>query len=336
MKKIILISLIFIVGCKESHQKQKSSEQSRFSVEILEEEALQFLSPTSKIEEIGKGYAWTEGPLWIEDGNYLLFSDIPNNKVFKINDKGDASVYLDSSGYTKGMQRGGELGSNGLLLNPKGELVLLQHGDRRIAKMEAPLNDPRSIYSTIIGDFEGKRFNSPNDATYDEKGNLFFTDPPYGLSDGMKDTAKELGFQGVYCLKTTGELMLLDTLTRPNGIAISHDGSKIYVAVSDPKQAVWYEYDLASDGQLANKRVFYDATDLVGKEGQQGLPDGMKMHTKGYLFATGPGGLWIFNKKGKAIARIFTGEATSNCAFDTAEKNLFLTADDYVLKVQLE
>src|SRR5690606_23604266 len=139
----------------------------------------------------------------------------------------------------------------------------------------------------------------------------------YGLPKGMNDPSKELGFQGVFCLKTSGELVLLDTLSRPNGIAISPDGRRLYVAVSDPSHAVWYHYKVVKLGKVKNRKLFYDVTHLVGQKGQQGLADGMKIRSEGYLFASGPGGLWIFNRKGNPLARIYTGKNTSKCAFSS-------------------
>ena len=331
--------IAFIFGCISFtlfSQTEKKDKQHNFLIEIFDDEALQLIDPTTEIEVIGKGFDWTEGPLWVEDGNYLLFSDIPNNKIFKIDADGNTSLYLYPAGYTGKTPRGGELGSNALLLNAKGELVMMHHGDRRIAKMDAPLNKPKSKFSSLADNYKNKKFNSPNDAAFDDNGNLYFTDPAYGLVLGFDDPAKELDFQGVYCLKTSGELVLVDTLTRPNGIAFSTDGSKLYVSVSDPKHAVWYQYDIVSTGQVENKQLFYEVTDLVDKKGFAGLPDGMKMHSKGYLFATGPGGIFIFNMDAKVIAKIHTGEKTSNCAFTKDEKTLFLTADDYVMKVSLK
>ncbi len=336
MKKVVFLFIVLLFSCKDSVIKQKEKKDSPFSIEILDDEALGLIDKDVIIEVIGSGFSWTEGPLWVDEGKYLLFSDIPNNKIFKIDAGGVVSEYLYPAGYTGDIPRAGELGSNALLLNEDRELVLMQHGDRRVAKMKAPLDEPKPIFESIVDNYEGKKFNSPNDATFDKNGNLYFTDPPYGLEERMDDPAKELDFQGVYCLKTTGELVLLDKLSRPNGITFSPDGSSMYVAVSNPEHAVWYRYDVIGPGQIENKALFYDTTSLIGKEGQQGLPDGMKTHSKGYIFATGPGGVWIFNPKGIAIARIFTGQATSNCAFTKDEKTLFLTADDFVLKLALK
>lgn len=332
MIKTFLFLSMTLISLTVSSQKK----QHNFAIEILSDEALQLIDPDAKIEVINSGFTWTEGPLWIDNGNYLLFSDIPKNKVFKIDAEGNTSEYLYPSGYLGEASYGKEPGSNGLLLSKDGELVLLQHGDRRVATMKTSLNDPKPEYETLIDNYEGKKLNSPNDGVFDADGNLYFTDPPYGLPKQMDDPTKELDFQGVYCLKTSGEPILVDKLSRPNGIALSPDGSKLYVSVSDPEHAVWYRYEITYPGKIENKQLFFDVTDLVGKEGQQGLPDGMKMHGKGYLFATGPGGVWIFNEQAKAIARIYTGEATSNCAFTTDQKTLFMTADDYVMKVKLK
>ncbi|MEO1013496.1 MAG: SMP-30/gluconolactonase/LRE family protein [Bacteroidota bacterium] len=307
-----------------------------FSIEILDDEVLALIDPDAKIKIIGDGFQWTEGPLWIADGDYLLFSDIPNNTVFKIDAEGNKSIYLKPSGYLKESFKGREPGSNGLLLDPKDRLILMQHGERRVARMTAPLTSPKPEYEKVVGTYKGKRLNSPNDGVFDPAGNLYFTDPPYGLPKQMEDPDKELDFQGVYCLTTSRELILVeDTLTRPNGIALSPEGSKLYVAVSDPKHAVWYQYDILAPGRVSNRKLFHDVTHLVGQEGQQGLPDGMKMHSQGYLFATGPGGVWILDSHGKPMARILTGQATANCAFDADEKVLFMTADNYVLKMDL-
>jgi gluconolactonase len=321
----ILISLV-LLGCNVKHN---------FKIEVLDDTALELIDPDAEIEVIGEGFEWTEGPLYIAEGDYLLFSDIPNNTVFKINADGKVSTYLKPSGYLGAGKYGNEPGSNGLLLSPKGELVLLQHGERRVAKMTAPLNNPKPEYVALVDSYQGKRFNSPNDGVFDSKGNLYFTDPPYGLPKQMEDPNKELDFQGVYCLTISGEIVLLDSLTRPNGIALSPDESILYVAVSDPKHAVWYQYDVIEAREITNKRIFYDVTHLNGQEGEQGLPDGMKMHSSGHLFATGPAGLFIFDPHGKPIARIRTGQATANCTFSSDEKRLFITADDYVLQVPL-
>ena len=332
MRRFFLFALV--IGLHITIRSQEK--MNAFSVEILDDRALQLIDSDAEIKVLGSGFTWTEGPLWIADGDYLLFSDIPNNTVFKIDTLGNQSVYLKPSGYLGESDYGAEPGSNGLLLSPKGELVLMQHGERRVAKMKSVLNAPKAEYEALADSFEGKSFNSPNDGVYDAEGNLYFTDPPYGLPQQMDDPQKELDYQGVYCLKTSGEIVLVDKLSRPNGVAVSNDGSKLYVAVSNPEHAVWYQYDVFAPGKVDNKKLFYNVTKLVGQKGQQGFPDGMKMHSMGYLFATGPGGVWIFDDMGKPIARILTGEKTANCVFGKDEKVLYLTADDYILSVSLK
>jgi gluconolactonase len=288
-----------------------------------------------KIEVLAEGFDWTEGPLWVKDGSYLLFTDIPPNKIMKWQEGAGVSVYLTPSGTADPNTKSKEPGANGLLLDALGNLVLCQHGDRRVVRMNTPLNQPKPEFTSLADRFNGKRLNSPNDACFDKKGNLYFTDPPYGLpTQDETDPAKELKFQGVYRLSPNGKLdLLIDSLSRPNGIALSPDEKTLYVANSDPKRAIWIKYDLSENGKLANGKVFYDATEMTGR--YNGLPDGMKVHRTGAIFATGPGGVWVFNKNGIPIGQINTGQATSNCAIGNDGKYLYMTADAYLLRIRI-
>ncbi|AWW29038.1 SMP-30/gluconolactonase/LRE family protein [Echinicola strongylocentroti] len=314
------------------HQPTTAS-TSPFSINILDDQALKVISPDAKIERMASGFDWVEGPLWVEEGGgYLLFSDIPQNKIYKMTIEGDTSTYLFPSGYTGNGTKRKEPGSNGLLLSNEGELVLMQHGDRRVAKMKAGLNAPSSEYSSLADSYKGKRFNSPNDGVFDQEGNLYFTDPPYGLPPQY--VGKELSFQGVYCLKHDGDLILVDSLSRPNGIALSPDEKYLFVANSDKKKAAWFRYAIEESGEVGKRELFFDATEKA-KEAN-GLPDGMEMHPAGYLFATGPGGVWVFDLGGKVLAKIHTGQLTSNCAFSADYRRLYLTADGDILRVDLK
>ena len=287
------------------------------------------------IEVLAEGFDWSEGPVWIPEEEMLLFSDIPPNTIYKWKEGEGKSVFLTPSGYTGTEPRGGEVGSNGLLLSPNGKLVLCQHGDRRMARLNASWEKPEPNFETLADKYDGKRFNSPNDATYHSSGDLYFTDPPYGLEKRMDDPSKEIPFQGVYRLDTEGKVHLLTKeLTRPNGIAFSPDEKYLYVAVSDPEQAVWMVYDVQEDGSIANGRVMYDATDKVGPD-NKGLPDGLKVDAKGYIFATGPGGVYVFHPDGFPMGLIRTTQATSNCGFGNDGKYLYMTADMYLLRVRL-
>lgn len=304
------------------------------SIERLDPRLDKLLPKDAKIEVLAKGFIWTEGPLWIKEGNYLLFSDIPNNRIVKWSVAEGAKDYLIPAGYTGSVPRGEELGSNGLILDPQGRLVLCQHGDRRMARMDAPLAQPAPKFTTLAGKYDGKRLNSPNDACYHSKGALYFTDPPYGLVKRMDDPAKELDFQGVFRLATDGTVTLLTKLvTRPNGIAFSPDETKLYVASSDPDKPIWMVYDMKADGTIGGAKVFYDASKQVAAK-LKGLPDGLKVDVRGNVWATGPGGVLVFSPDGTLLGTIKTGEATSNCAWGDDGTILYMTCDDFLMRIK--
>lgn len=336
MKNAIYPCLIILALYACSSKKTETVNNSEFvpNVEIIDNAANDLFDENVTVDILAEGFEWTEGPLWV-DGLGLLFSDIPPNKVYKWTEEKGVELFLMPSGYTGEMERGGEPGANGLLLDKQSNLVLCQHGDRRVAKMMSPITEPAPVFQTLVDNYNGKKLNSPNDACFNDAGDLYFTDPPYGLEKLMDDPLKELPFQGVYKYGADGSLILLDsTLTRPNGIAFSKDFKKLYVANSDPQLAIWMVYDVDANGLLQNGLVFHDATAVAGKE--TGLPDGLKVDSKGNVFATGPGGVWIFNESGMVLAKIRTGQATSNCAFGPGEKELFITADMYLMRVRLK
>jgi len=284
--------------------------------------------PGAVLEKLAEGFEWTEGPVWVRDGGHLLFSDIPRNSVMKWKEGEGITLFMKPSGYTGGAPRGGEPGSNGLLLDSSGRLILCQHGDRRVARL-----DTDGLWTPLADRYRGKRLNSPNDAVFKSNGDLYFTDPPYGLEGEEQKTLGELGFCGVYRLSTNNRLTLLtDQMTRPNGIAFSPDEKTLYVAQSDPKQAIWRAFDVADDGLITNGRVFFDATEWVGK--LKGLPDGMAVDQSGNLFATGPGGVNVFAPDGTLLGRINSGEATANCTFGDDGSVLYVTADMYLCRIK--
>ncbi len=324
--KYLFIASILLASCQSKQYKTIGS------IERIDPSLDQLISPDAKLEIIAEGFEWSEGPLWIEDQQMLLFSDVPKNTVYQWTEKNGSSVYLTPSGYTGATARGGEPGSNGLLLF-NNQLLLCQHGDRRLAIMESSLDKPTPQFKTVGGSYNGKRFNSPNDAVADSKGNFYVTDPPYGLEKNVDDPAKETPYQGVYKIDTKGKVFLLvDSLTRPNGIALSPDEKFLFVANSDPAKAIWYRYELG-DSSVTNGKIFYDVTKLTATE--KGLPDGMKIDKEGNIFASGPGGLFIFNADGKLIGRVKIPEATANCALSADEKILFITSDMYVLRLKM-
>lgn len=303
-------------------------------IERLDTALNSLIAPEAKIEILTDSFDWCEGPLWLPEQQAIIFSDIPPNTIYKWKEGEGKSVFLKPSGYTGEDPRRGEQGSNGLLLDPQGRLVLCQHGDRRVAVMTASLDDPRPEYETLAGSYEGKRLNSPNDATFHSNGDLYFTDPPYGLEGNVNDPAKEIPFQGVYRRSPDGTVTLLtDELSRPNGIAFSPDEKTLYVANSDPERAIWMAFDVQDDGTIANGRVFYDATEMVPYA--KGLPDGLKVDEKGNVFATGPGGVLIFSPEGTHLGTVLTGQATSNCAFGDNGSSLYMTCDMFLMRIKL-
>jgi gluconolactonase len=284
----------------------------------------------AKIEVIASGFDWTEGPLWVPDaqGGKLLFSDIPRNVINEWRPGKGVQVFMKPSGYTGVTDYGAEPGSNGLLLDAKGRLVCCEHGDRRLSVLTE-----NGGKRTIVDNYDGKRLNSPNDATLKSNGDIYFTDPPYGLPGHENDKYRELEWFGVYRVTPAGAVTLLTKeMTRPNGIGFSPDEKTLYVAQSDPQAALWKSFPVKGDGTLGPGKVFYDATKEVGK--LPGLPDGFKLDGHGNLFATGPGGVYVFTPKGELLGRLSTGQNTSNVAWGDDGTTLYITSDMYVCRIK--
>ncbi|MEP0712749.1 MAG: SMP-30/gluconolactonase/LRE family protein, partial [Algoriphagus sp.] len=269
---------------------------------------------------------------WLADQKALIFTDVPTNKIWKWTEEDSLSLFLEPSGYLGTEATKKEPGANGLALDAAGNLILCQHGERRIARLNASLSSPTADFTALVSDYQGKKFNSPNDLVLNKSGQIFFTDPPYGLDDW--DT-KELDFQGVYRLDTDGSLhLLLDSLNRPNGIGLSPDQRTLYVAQSDAQKARYFAFELDEDGSVTDGKVLLDATAAVGESGP-GLPDGLAVHSSGTIFASGPGGIWVISSAGAHLGTILTGQGTSNCTFDSEEKYLYMTADAFLMRIKI-
>lgn len=294
----------------------------------------QVLDINSKIEVVAEGFTWSEGPVWVKKGNYLLFSDVPENIIHKWSEKEGLSTFLKPSGYTGTTHYSEEPGANGLIINKKGNLVSCEHGDRRIAEMPLDAPEKKKTLAHLVE--EGKKLNSPNDVVQRKTGDYFFTDPPYGLPGrGKPEPAKEIEYQGVYRIDTKGNVTVqAKDMSRPNGLAFNLDESELIVAQSDPRAIIWNAYPIDKNGNLGSPRVFFDGMPLA-KQGLRGAGDGMKVDSKGNIWATGPGGVLIISPAGKLLGRIETGQANSNVAFGGADgKTLFITADMNLLKLQ--
>jgi gluconolactonase len=225
--------------------------------------------------------------------------------------------------------RGGETGSNALILDKQGRIVMCQHGARRVARLEKD-----GTQTVLVDKYQGKRLNSPNDLIYKSNGDLYFTDPPYGMEKNWDDPARELDFCGLYRLTADGKLdVMTKELARPNGLAFSPDESILYVANSDPDNPVWMAYPVEADGTLAKGRVFFDSTPWA-KQNQPGLPDGMKIDESGNLFATGPGGLHVFSPDGTHLGVVDTGERTANCNWGADNSTLYICAHMYIARIK--
>jgi len=294
--------------------------------------ALDALVPAgAQLERIVRGLDWCEGPTWRKSGGYLLFSDIPKNTIFRWKEGEGLSVFLRPAGYIRDDPAGVELGTNGLVFDAQDRLLMADHGNRQIAR----LDEANFTRTTLADRFEGKRLNSPNDLVVRSNGDIYFTDPPYGLRDLNRNPAKELDFNGVYRLTAAGELSLVTRdLTFPNGIALSPDERTLYVAVSDRNNPVWMAYDVATDGTVSGGRVFFDGAPLL-RQGKNGAPDGLTVDAHGNLFATGPGGVLVISPEGRHLGTIVTGQATSNAVFGDDGSALYLTADMDIIRVRL-
>jgi gluconolactonase len=284
------------------------------------------------VETIARGFIWTEGVAWNKEGGFLVFSDIPHNVVHKWQ-KGKLTELVKPSGYTGKAPRGGkpgdEPGSNGLLFDIEGRLTLCEHGDRRVSRIEKD-----GSKTTLADKYDGKRLNSPNDLVYHSNGDLYFTDPPYGLPKWADDPAREMDYCGVYLRKKDGKLILLTKeMSRPNGIALSPDEKTLYVANSDPESPIWMSFPVKADGTLGDGKKFVDGGKWA-REKRPGLPDGMKIDVYGNVWATGPGGVWVFSPKGEVLGNIDTGTNTANVCFGDDGATLYIAANHDICRVK--
>ena len=279
----------------------------------------------AQIERIADGFVFTEGPLWLQDQATLLFSDVRGNTIYQWTEGQGTSAFLEPvfEGDRTGLAM---VSSNGLTLDADGRLVICEHGNRVVSRLEAD-----GSRTTLVDAYDGRRLNSPNDAVYGSDGSLYFTDPPYGLEGNEDSPLRELDFNGIFRLRPDGELQLLYAdQSRPNGIALSPDETTLYSANSDPEQKIWMAYDLGPDG-VSNARVFYDVNDQTA----EGLPDGMKVDTASNVFGTGPGGVWVFSPDGTHLGTIMPDEVPANVGWGDDGHTLYMTARTGIYRITL-
>ena len=282
----------------------------------------------AKIFKIADGFRFTEGPVWVREGRYLLFSDPNSNVIFKYSGDGRLSVFREKSGYAgTDIAEYGQPGSNGLTLDPRGRLTINQHGNHRVIRIEG---DGRE---TVLADsYEGKRLNSPNDLVYRSDGRLFFTDPPFGLPKFFDDPRKELPFSGVYCVYDGNIRLLTREFTGPNGIAFSPDEKYLYVGNWDEKAKVVNRYEVDPDGTLRNGRLFFDFTGAPGED----AIDGIKVDQAGNLYVSAPGGIWVLSPEGRHLGTIIAPKHVHNMAWgDEDGMTLFLCGRGSLYRMRL-
>jgi gluconolactonase len=327
----LLLSSALLAACASTHGATPRHEAIGRVVAF--DPAFHALVPAdARIEKIAEGFEWSEGPAWIRSGGYLLFNDVPANTMHRWSARDGLSVFLKPSGYD-GADLDGlrEAGANGLEAEPAGTVLLADSGSRLIARFDPPTKRRTTLAAT----FEGKRFNSPNDVARRRDGTVFFTDPPYGLKGIDESPLKEQPVNGVYRVDTDGSVHLVDgALKFPNGVALSPDERTLYIANSDREHPVWMAYRLDARGDVRERRVLGDASDLIAA-GADGAPDGLCISRDGHLFASAPGGLLVMDADGKRLGMIETGARVSNCAFGDDGRTLYLTSHSFVARVRV-
>jgi len=286
-----------------------------------------------KIEKLADGFTWAEGPIWVKSGGYILFTDVPGNRMWKWSAKGGLEKFLDPSGaVSPDPEVWREAGANGLNIYDAHSIVLADTCNRGIQRL-----DLATKKKTMLADkFEGKRFSSPNDVIRMKNGVLFFSDPPYGFKKFDAAPEKEMAFNGVYRVGADGKVTAIEKdLYRPNGVALSPDEKTLYVTQSEPTKAIIMAYSLDAAGNVTGKKQFQDLTELVSDK-SPGLPDGLTVASDGTLFTSGPGGIFVISKEGKRLGRIWDGKATANCKFGDDGKTLYMTSSDMVTRIRLD
>jgi gluconolactonase len=284
-------------------------------IEKLDPKFDNLIAPDAVIEKIADGFSFTEGPLWNSGGNYLLFSDIPESKIFKWSAKNGVEIYRKVSHF-----------SNGLTYDPDGKLIACEHQSRSITREIAG-----GEFETLASHYQGKKLNSPNDVVASRDGSILFTDPIYGLQAGNGGPAdQELPFQGVYRIKPgNNELELItDSFERPNGLAFSPDNKTLYIA--DTVRQHLRAFNVDENWRFTGGQLWAELWD----ENVSGRPDGLKVDVAGNLFSAGPGGVWVFNSKADLLGRIYLDGKTSNLAWGEDGHSLFITCSSVVYRIK--
>ena len=319
-----ILCLLSIVGCSQDEAAESEIIDNAGTIERLDPRLDALIPLDANIQKLASGFTFTEGPVWDKRSDVLYFSDVRDNTIYSWSEDEGVNVFIQPV-FAEETDHP-SVGSNGLTLDREGRLILMEHGYRRVSRLEA--NGERT---TLIDNYRGNRLNSPNDVAWHTNGWLYFTDPPYGMPGLENDPARELNYNGIYRLSPEGEIQLLErNQTRPNGLVFSPDEETLYVANSDAENKVWYAYTVIH-GIIGNPRIFYDVND----QSSEGAADGMKVDTEGNLFATGPGGVWVFDPDGTHLGTIKPDEVPANVAWGDDGSTLYMTARTGLYRVQL-
>ena len=291
----------------------------------------QLVPANARIEVVASGFGHIEGPVWVRDSLMLLFSDSENRTIYRWSPTKGLSAFLKQTGYTGRLPYSKESGTNGLAVNAQGDLLICEHGDRRIARLPMV---PKGGKRTLVDNFEGKRFNSPNDVLVAKSGGIYFSDPPYGLPKKEKDSTRETPFSGVYFLNPAGQLSLVvRDMAWPNGLALSPDQKTLYITESDSLNSHIMAFPVQNDGQLGKGKLFFDVSKLP-----RPLPtdraDGLKVDQSGNLWATGYGGVLVISPAGQLLGRISTGETIANVAWGDDGSTLYMASGSYLCRIR--
>lgn len=297
--------------------------------------ASEILLPGAGVERLtGDVFIWSEGPVWISEGNYLLFTDVPANAIHKWSEAGGLETFLQPAGLQSEDPEGiiGQPGANGLVAGDlPGTILLADHGNRALARLDLATKEKTFLARA----YEGKLFSSPNDLVLAPGGSVYFTDPPYGLAGFEASPHREISFNGVYRWYPDGRVTLIDdSLSLPNGVILSPDARTLYVAVSDPEAAGLFAYELDEAGYPVSRRLMADLTAMVG-EAYPGLPDGLAVDRDGRIYLAGPGGVHVFSADGTPVLRIDTGTAAANCTFGDDGSTLYITSGPWLGRIRL-
>jgi len=336
MKKLLIPALI-VVGSLLSLGADKQPHPFAGRIERLDPAMDGLLAPDAKIEVLGEGFRWSEGPSWYVEKNAagkvtfqgIVFSDVLANTSYRWQEGWPhPEVFLRPSGLLTNTPGFHERGSNGMGRDSKGNLIICQHGERRVVRFE------EGSFTVLADKFEGKRFNSPNDLVGKKNGDIFFTDPPYGLEGGANSKLRELDFAGVYRIAADGKVSLLTKEFKfPNGIALSDDEKTLYVCVTDPTTPVIAAFDLKEDGTISNRRIVFDPKPFQDPK-FPGSPDGLKLDKNGNIWTGGLGGVAVISPQGKLLGRVLSGEQSANCAWGDDGSTLYFTADYFMCRIK--